>query len=71
VPKTGLSAELLEGIGEPALPAIVPVRTLNAAHNPKYVGRAHGATFFNSPTTSSPGRVESSYQVLPRMRPIG
>ena len=26
---------------------VVPVRTLNAAHNPKYFGRAHGATFFN------------------------
>jgi len=26
---------------------VVPVRTLNAAHNPKYFGRTHGATFFN------------------------
>jgi TnpA family transposase len=26
---------------------VVPVRTLNAAPNPKYFGRGHGATFFN------------------------
>jgi len=26
---------------------VVPVRTINAAPNPKYFGRAHGATFFN------------------------
>lgn len=26
---------------------VVPIRTLNAAPNPKYFGRAHGATFFN------------------------
>ena len=26
---------------------VLPVRTLNDAHNPTYFGRAHGATFFN------------------------
>ena len=26
---------------------VVPVRTLNAAPNPKYFGRGHGATYFN------------------------
>jgi hypothetical protein len=26
---------------------VVPIRTLNAAPNPKYFGRVHGATFFN------------------------
>jgi len=45
------SASLERGGGDVAtasgLRFVLPVRTLNAAHNPTYFGRAHGATFFN------------------------
>ena len=45
------SASLERGGGDVAtasgLRFVLPVRTLNDAHNPTYFGRAHGATFFN------------------------
>ncbi len=49
---------------------VVPVRTLNAAHNPKYFGRAHGATFFNFANDQFAGQGGVVVQALPRMRPI-
>jgi len=46
-----IALALVWGGGEVAttdgLRFVVPVRTINAAPNPKYFGRGHGATFFN------------------------
>jgi len=49
---------------------VVPVRTLNAAPNPKYFGRGHGATFFNFANDQFAGQGGVVVRVHPRTRPI-